>query len=55
MSANIYDKETKTLIPYAGSTTAIIVADYNENEKNIIFLCQTSAPATYDNGNLTVI
>jgi hypothetical protein len=52
MSANIYDKEQKKLIPYAGSTTAILIADYDETNKNMLFFCQNASAAKYDNGNI---
>ncbi len=52
MSSNIYDKEQKKLIPFAGNSDAKITADYDENTKNLIFLCQTSSPAKYNNGNI---
>ena len=54
MSANIYDPVQKKLIPYAGSgaSTSEIIADYDEETKNMIFMCQVSSPARYNDGNI---
>lgn len=52
MSANIYDAESKKLIPFAGNPETKITADYDANNRNLIFLCQSPSPAKYEDGDI---